>query len=367
MATQADLSADDYYTVLGVDKTASEAEIAKAYKKLALKYHPDKNQDRKEQAEENFKKVAEAYEVLRDPEKRKQYDQFGKAGPGMGGPGFEGCGPSGGTSMSSEQAEALFRMFCGGDGGDPFASMFAGGGGGAFGAGPGGSSFVFISGGRPGSAGGDGPMGFDLGGVRAGGMGGIGGPFPTRRRSSGRSGVGTRSRSSFGLRRASSGTPPHLLPVGTFVGVRGLEKAPQHNGKVGRVVAVDEARGRYTVEAEGETLSLKRQNLLQLCRVTASGLEARPELNGASGDIVSYDEHTGRYTVLLDSPQEAIGLKPANCILQDGARVALQGLATVELNGRLGQVVSVDRAAGRYVVDCQDGKQVRIKFENVLC
>jgi curved DNA-binding protein len=67
----------DYYKVLQVDKTASEAEIKKAYRKLAVKYHPDKNRNDKT-AEERFKEISEAYEVLGDPEKRKKYDAIGK-------------------------------------------------------------------------------------------------------------------------------------------------------------------------------------------------------------------------------------------------------------------------------------------------
>ena len=74
----------DYYEVLGVSKTASEADIKRAYRRKAMKYHPDKNPDDK-QAEEKFKECAEAYEVLSDPEKRKRYDQFGHDGlRGMG-------------------------------------------------------------------------------------------------------------------------------------------------------------------------------------------------------------------------------------------------------------------------------------------
>ncbi|MHC4103302.1 MAG: molecular chaperone DnaJ [Planctomycetota bacterium] len=69
----------DYYEVLGVSKTASEADIKRAYRRMAMKYHPDKNPDDK-QAEEKFKECAEAYEVLSDADKRKRYDQFGHEG-----------------------------------------------------------------------------------------------------------------------------------------------------------------------------------------------------------------------------------------------------------------------------------------------
>jgi len=65
----------DYYKILGVSKNSSEEEIKKAYKKLALQYHPDKNPGNKE-AEEKFKEINEAYEVLGDPEKRKKYDEW---------------------------------------------------------------------------------------------------------------------------------------------------------------------------------------------------------------------------------------------------------------------------------------------------
>ena len=79
----------DYYEILGVSKGSSSDEIKKAYRKLAIKYHPDKNPDNKS-AEDKFKEAAEAYSVLSDSDKRQRYDQFGHAGVnnGGGGPGF---------------------------------------------------------------------------------------------------------------------------------------------------------------------------------------------------------------------------------------------------------------------------------------
>ena len=103
----------DYYEVLGVDKTASEDEIKKAYRKIAIKYHPDRNPGDKE-AEEKFKEAAEAYNVLHDPKTRQQYDQFGFDGPGMGG--FGGFSGFGGASMNMDDIFSMFGDIFGGHG-----------------------------------------------------------------------------------------------------------------------------------------------------------------------------------------------------------------------------------------------------------
>ena len=96
------MSKRDYYEVLGVSKSASADEIKKAYRKLAIKYHPDKNPGDKE-AEEKFKEAAEAYEVLSDADKKARYDQFGHAGVG----GAAGGGYGGG-GMNMEDIFAQF-------------------------------------------------------------------------------------------------------------------------------------------------------------------------------------------------------------------------------------------------------------------
>ena len=109
----------DYYDVLGVSKSASKDEIKKAYRKMAIKYHPDKNPDDKE-SEEKFKEAAEAYEVLSNDEKRQRYDQFGHQGVGGAG-GFSGGG------MNMEDIFSQFGDIFGGGGGSPFDSFFGGG------------------------------------------------------------------------------------------------------------------------------------------------------------------------------------------------------------------------------------------------
>jgi len=104
----------DYYEVLGVSKGASASEIKKAYRKLAIKYHPDKNPDNPE-AETKFKEAAEAYEVLSNPDKRAKYDQFGHSA-------FDGAGGFGSGGMNMDD---IFSQF-----GDIFGSAFGGQGGG---------------------------------------------------------------------------------------------------------------------------------------------------------------------------------------------------------------------------------------------
>lgn len=112
----------DYYEILGIDKSASQAEIKKAYRKQAIKYHPDKNPDDAE-AEAKFKEAAEAYEVLSDENKKARYDQFGHQA-------FEGAGGFGGGGMNMDD---IFSQF-----GDIFGGAFGGGGFSGFGGGFGG-------------------------------------------------------------------------------------------------------------------------------------------------------------------------------------------------------------------------------------
>jgi DnaJ-class molecular chaperone len=142
----------DYYKALGIQKGATEDEIKKAYRKMALKYHPDKNKS--PGAEDKFKEIAEAYEVLSDPKKKEIYDTYGEEGlkggtadpeghPGPGGHGFQ-------YTFHGDPHET-FRMFFGGE--DPFASFFSFNGPAGPGghmhhghAGPGGSHMFFRTG-----------------------------------------------------------------------------------------------------------------------------------------------------------------------------------------------------------------------------
>ncbi|MFH4982050.1 hypothetical protein AB6A40_008759 [Gnathostoma spinigerum] len=126
----------DYYKVLGIAKGANEDEIRKAYRKMALKYHPDKNKE--PGAEAKFKEVAEAYDVLSDPKKKEVYDKFGEDGLKSGG----AAGAPGGFKYEFQgDPMQMFAQFFG-SGEDPFSAFFSGNGGG--GAGP---QIFFSSGG----------------------------------------------------------------------------------------------------------------------------------------------------------------------------------------------------------------------------
>ena len=179
----ASFDSDDYYAVLGVEKNAKSKDIKSAYRKLALKYHPDKvEEDEKEKAEGIFVKVSEAYAVLSDDDKRKIYDQYGKPGleayergqdpaaagfGGFGGGGGAG-GPGGGRQFHFQHGGAGFDPF------EMFASMFGEEFGGSGGGAGGGNAFRFQSGG--GFQGGGFPGGgFPGGGFPGGGFGGAGG------------------------------------------------------------------------------------------------------------------------------------------------------------------------------------------------
>lgn len=362
MPSAPDIKSDDYYKVLGVDRNATDNEIAKAYKKLALTHHPDKNRDNQAAATESFRVITEAYEVLHDPEKRKIYDQVGKQG-------LQGGGGGGGDGVSFQQADEIFKAFFGGN--DPFSMFFDNDGddgpGGFFNRGGGmhGGPRVVFRGGMPGAGSSGGmPGGFFEGGGFPGFPGMPGGGFPGGGAGMGRGGRGRPS-------GPPAPTPAHAMPNGTLVMIDGLTKAQEHNGKTGRIAGWDEAKKRYEVELEGDTtLSLRPANLTQQCSVSLAGIESQPEMNGRKARIINYNQQNGRYMVKLDeriNGKDVVGLQPANIVLNRGTRVTIQGLSNEQFNGQMSQIIEIDNEAMRYTVQCQNGKQIKIKFDNVLC
>jgi len=373
---QADISSDDYYKVLGVSKTASEKDITKAYRKLALKWHPDRHADAKakETAEAKFKRIGEAYQVLSDKKQRADYDRFGKAGPGgmpsgAGGgahPGFRTSG--GGQQFTSAQAEEIFKNIFGGGGG--FGGMGGNNGGAQFvfmdGGGAGGNGAGFGGGSGAGFGGLDDMMGGMFGGGgMGGGMGGGGGgdsfgpAFMRHMRSNRkRSRGGFPGEADFGGKKhfgdgSTRGRPRKIaapLMRGTRVTVNGLVKKPELNGQPGQIVDFDASTGRYVVRvANGSTLKMKQQNLIQRTKVRVQKLNSG-QYNGSSASVVGKNPN-GRYICAIDGSDKMISLKPENLKFDNGTRVRVEGLTGAsQWNSHWGEISQYLSGKDRYRV-----------------
>jgi curved DNA-binding protein CbpA len=326
-----EVESDDYYKVLGVAKDASEQDLKKAYRKLAIKWHPDKNLTNKDVAEENFKRVAEAYEALSDTEKRAAYDRWGKEALQGGGSGHQGGGGEGMHGFSRVDPNDLFAQFFGGE--DPFSDLF--------------SSIV---------------------------MGGMGGPGMTIR-INGRP-VGGRSRRNpfVGIRGVQSMSRqrrerPGFIPEGTRVKLKGFssESASTMNNASAEILGFDE--GRYIVKVDApprRTFGVMVDNLVQLVKsVRIEGLQSRSDLNGKTADIIGWDNSSERYAVKLCSTDEQVSVKQTNLVVPAKTCVVVVGLqSATEHNGETATVESFDSTAGRYVVELSDGRKLRVRPAN---
>lgn len=154
---------------------------------------------------------------------------------------------------------------------------------------------------------------------------------------------------------------------GTRVVLHGLT-ASARNGSVGRVAGWDAARGRYLINLdEGPDISVRPGNLMRRSRVEIVGFDKAPRLNGEWGELEDFDAERDQYQVSLEESGLTLGLKPECCILAQGTPVQLRGLSQKELNGLLGRIVDVDRGSARYTVECENGRQVKVRFSRVLC
>eukprot|EP00930_Biecheleria_cincta_P042705 TRINITY_DN29391_c0_g1_i1.p1 TRINITY_DN29391_c0_g1~~TRINITY_DN29391_c0_g1_i1.p1 ORF type:complete len:317 (+),score=61.81 TRINITY_DN29391_c0_g1_i1:68-1018(+) len=313
-----DVNSKCHYAVLGVKRTASEAELSTAYKRLAMKYHPDKNLDDKEGAETAFKKVKEAYEfVTSDAAKEKaaeEKDPFRKvnqaaldrllaeARRGTSVNGQQSGTGQGASCTTNTQRNAKFPQ-------DNFAQEYV----------------------PPASPPASPAMNLD---------------------------------------DCAEAMLCFRVPIGMRAVVRKLLKAPEHNGKVGKIVAFDDENMRYKVQVDENTaFSLRRQNFTQVVRVQVEGLEGKRELNGLFGEVHWFDEKQCRYKIQFDEldPPASYSLKLSNCILPQDTRVILQGLTSQQYNGQLARIISVDQKGARYVVECFCGKQMKVKYDKVQC
>ena len=359
----------DFYKILGVARDADDETIKKAYKKLAMKWHPDRVKQgagdlekRKKEAEEKFQEVAEAFEVLSDKDKRAAFDRYGeeglKAGAGSGGPpgggmpgGMRGGGgmPAGFSFGGGGPGVTSFSFSSSGDGGPSFShsgmdgaratklfeSMFADMGGGGMGMRMGGMGM---------DMGGDGDDFFSMGGF---------GPVRTR-----------------GQRQAQrqAARNPDALPAGTAIILVGLNSEGR-NGLLGTVERLDPASGRYHVHVAEESIAVRAENLKVVITNGAKvqDLRSKPQLNGRTAASVWYDPATRRYRAEgLSESSAALSLKPENVLLPKNTRVLVEGVQSQPgLNGKRGLVVGVEDE--RYVVQLTgDGTQLKLRFGAVV-
>jgi curved DNA-binding protein CbpA len=363
-----------FYETLGVGREASEDEIKKGYRKMAVKWHPDKwaskSESEQKEAEEKFKAAAQAYEVLSDKNKREIYDRYGadglKAGGGGGGPststamaptmgGFPsgrvfmsscGGGPGGGMrfsfvssgpGMSSGRAEEIFAAFF--SGGDPFAGFFD-----------------------------DDDDFFPPSRFRGGGGGAPQRPiYPPPRPP----------------RPPSKPLRADLLPLETMVKLVGLSNASL-NESTGHIAGYDEEKKRYTVRLPQEhvkdEVAVKPLNVRQI--IVGARVDRETSVHfGFSGSVTGsaiYDTPSGRYVVTdpkggasARRPNEgreqlSMKVKPENLTLPTDTRVtAVDLVGRPELNGQAGRVMSVDN--DRYVIEmASTSEQVKLKLCNVV-
>lgn len=340
-----DLRSNDYYKILGIPRTADKSAIRKAYHKLSRKWHPDKTKQDKKVAEENFKKISEAYSTLSDPEKKKMYDLGGctgnpfTGGGGGGGFPFRTSGGNGPTtfhfSTSSGGSASAFNNF---DAGSLFAQMFPGQGAPMstqqFG-GLSGSPFSFSS------FGGESPFGINM--------------------SSRNMGENFFEQSDFEEEQHQ----PSIV-AGTRVTVVDLASNSIHNGAQGKILQYSPSKSRYTVALDnGVHIAAKRTNLQQLVDgVRIAGVQSRPRLNGARGRCIKFDAEKNRYTVQVEG--DSIGLRKENVVFPSGTSVLVEGLQNQsQWNGHEGKIVNHDNISGRYLVQLSTQQALRLKPQNI--
>mmetsp|Transcript_19156 Transcript_19156/g.24853 ORF Transcript_19156/g.24853 Transcript_19156/m.24853 type:complete len:359 (-) Transcript_19156:156-1232(-) len=350
------LLSDDYYTVLGVSRDADDSTLKKAYRRLALKNHPDKNPD-DPQAEEKFKRIAEAYDVLSNKEKRAAYDQFGKEGAqaaeqganvstgGMNGFPAGAFGRGGGVRMNMSQAQDLFSMFFGGE--DPFGGGLHGG----FPVGSGGTSGIRIQ-----MVGNDG-----IPHIINGSPGGLGSMF----------GPGGFSQSMHPSRNYQP-RRYDKLNRGAVVVLKDLVGAADKNDEIGQVDSWNETKLRYiiTLQDSNETLSVKQENIAQILKgVRVIDLTSNPELNGKSGVLIGERrsaDGTRRFIINISVTKQTIAVTYNHLILPKDALVRIINVQSrPELNGTNGTITHWDSAAKRYNVQINQKETMRLKMENV--
>jgi len=335
----------DYYKTLGVDKKADTDTIKKAYRKLALKWHPDRNiGDKSEMAEKKFKQINEAYEVLSDPEKRKRYD----------------CGGFDFSGANFTNANDIFKRFF------EFDKDFGGAGAGFgnifqnmdFGGSNSGGGMPFFSG----MSGFSSPNGFPGAGMSGG--------FPNANIGKFMSGFPSGNSGDF-MSGCSGGNRPQQkksqgpLANGTKISIYGLSKKKEHNNKTGVISGYNDESNRFIVTLDDDTMiSLQGKNILQLISVLIHG---NNKYQGQKAKVDGYLSDKELVICKIQGRESATaGLPRTQLLLGNGTTIRLEGLkGASNLNGLWGKVTQWNADKQRYRIKLNNNRIILAKPENV--
>ena len=309
-----DINSNDYYKILGVSKDGTEKDFKKAYRKLAMKWHPDKNPEN-HKAEENFKKINHAYEVLSDPKKKEMYDLYGKDGlNGSSQP--TNYNTTNFSNMRSHNSK--FTKFEFSNPNDIFAQFFGG-------ANP-----------------------FESGGFH----------FSTNNMSK-HPGMS----SYVSSRQYKSPTRfRNKINQNTKVMLTGLVNKG-YNGRKGVVRDID-SKNRYIIEFDdGNHLSINSKNIIPLIEKVILNNLTKEYLNGKTGDIIGWDEKSGRYLIKL-FVGETVSIKPNNILFPERTPIYIKNLIkSSHYNDSSGVILGYD--GDRYQIKTEHNSIIKIKPENI--
>ena len=301
---------NNYYRVLGVPKEVNHEELKKAYKKLALKWHPDKNVDNKDQAETNFKNISEAYGVLSDPKKRRIYNQVGKEGL---------KNTAGVPTYNFGNAQDLFKQFF--NNSDIFENVIN----------KKHKSKVVSNIEKE--------MGVDIDNL-------LFGKIRKKRR----------EKNVYLIKTC--------LKNNTEVIIDGLISKNYLNGNTGKIASYNPTKNRYSIIVIDESISIKECNIIQkIYNIKLKDMIKQPNLNDKIGDIVKWDAYKLRIQVKL-SDDSIIDVKTNNIIYPIDTLVYIKNLENNEYyNNKLGKVVSYSDQ--KYVLNLYNNMNVRIHSDNI--
>jgi len=320
-----DLLSSDYYKILGVNRNAVDGEIKKAYRKLALKWHPDKNQDQKELSSENFKKISEAYEILSDTNKRNLYNKYGKQANKTSGRGGEDA-----RHFHFSNANDIFKQF--------FHNNPSG---------PQGSSknihFSFKTNGNN----------IDLSDLL----------FNNKsNRHTPRRDI---PKSSFPSSRNQEIINSKLFLIeNTPIIIKGLTSNSELNDKYGLIKNYNSSKKRYLVEGPYGDIYLKPFNILQqVTNVRLNCIIRQPELNNKMGKIVGWDDYRLRLKIKIDD-DSVVSVKQTNVIYPINTLVYIKNLENkIEYNNTIGKIIKYN--LNKYTIKLNNNVIIKLGLNNV--